>query len=121
MKTYLSKKFNFESAHRLDGIDPENSRIHGHSYKCIVEVSGEPDLERGWLFQMSDFHQTIKPIIRGLDHQYLNEIMDRPTTAEMLSSYIWEKIIIRGLPQGIKLESVRVCKCDICAEVRGGG
>lgn len=119
MKTYLTNRFTFESAHSLKGLDDENARVHGHSYKCRVKVSGNPNPEYGWLFKMGAFNEWLKPIFDQLDHRYLNEVMDEPTTVEMLAQTIWKRLETTGLPMGIKLESVVVSKLDIEAEVRG--
>lgn len=118
MKTWVTETFNFEAAHRLEGISPANDRIHGHSYEVKVTISGEPCPKRGWLFQLGEFRSAIDPIVNELDHQYLNEVLTSPTTAEMLARHIFEKIAIRRLPRTIKLESVSVGKVGMVAEVR---
>lgn len=38
----LTKEFSFEAAHALEGYDGKCRHIHGHSYRLLVTVSGEP-------------------------------------------------------------------------------
>jgi 6-pyruvoyltetrahydropterin/6-carboxytetrahydropterin synthase len=39
--TRISKEFWFEAAHQLPYHDGKCARLHGHSYRCEVDVSGE--------------------------------------------------------------------------------
>lgn len=42
MKIRLTKEFDFETAHALDGYEGKCKDIHGHSYHLRVTVIGEP-------------------------------------------------------------------------------
>lgn len=101
MTVELTKEFRFEAAHRLPNV-PEGHkcrRLHGHSFKVTVEVSGEVDPETGWLIDFSEIKEAWKPLDDRLDHYYLNEIegLANPTS-EVLAHWIWEKLKPR-LPQ----------------------
>lgn len=50
MKIRLTKEFDFETAHALDGYEGKCKDIHGHSYHLKVTVIGEPSQE----FHLSD-------------------------------------------------------------------
>mgnify|MGYP001254838738 CR=1 FL=1 len=115
MKTYITERFTFEAAHKLDGLDPANARIHGHSHEVFVTISGEPDRRYGWVITHSEIREQIAPVVASLDHQYLNDFIAQPT-AEMIAEYIYTRI---NLGASIALESVKVCKVGMCAEVRG--
>jgi 6-pyruvoyltetrahydropterin/6-carboxytetrahydropterin synthase len=43
----LSRIFRFETAHALLGYDGACRHIHGHSYKLVVTVMGQPRQEEG--------------------------------------------------------------------------
>lgn len=41
-KVRISKEFMFETAHVLDNHEGKCKNIHGHSYKLVITVMGEP-------------------------------------------------------------------------------
>ncbi len=95
MKVELRKQFTFESAHRLPNV-PEGhkcSRLHGHSFRITVEVSGEIDESMGWLIDYGEISKAFEPLHAELDHRYLNEIegLENPTS-EVLSRWIWNRL-----------------------------
>ena len=42
MKIRITKEFDFEAAHALDGYDGKCKNIHGHSYHLTVTFIGSP-------------------------------------------------------------------------------
>jgi 6-pyruvoyltetrahydropterin/6-carboxytetrahydropterin synthase len=116
MKTKVQERFTFEAAHRIDGIGEGNATIHGHSHEVFVTISGEPDPHYGWLMEQGEFQKKCKHVIGYLDHSYLNEFMEQ-TTAEAIAKHIFQRLSENRFPDRIKLESVRVCKVGMCAEV----
>jgi 6-pyruvoyltetrahydropterin/6-carboxytetrahydropterin synthase len=94
-KTTVFKEFTFEAAHKLPNV-PEGhkcGRLHGHSYRFIVEIEGEIDSFTGFIIDFADIKQIINPIINELDHYYLNDIrgLENPT-CENLSKWLFFKI-----------------------------
>lgn len=89
------KEFSFEAAHRLPNVPPEHKcfRLHGHSFRCEVHVSGPLDAQLGWVLDFAELRAAVKPIIDQLDHRYLNEIegLENPTS-ENLAIWIWERL-----------------------------
>lgn len=73
-KIRLSKEFNFEMAHALDGYDGFCNCIHGHSYHLIVTVIGEiiqidQDKHQGMVLDFSLVKKIINTqIIAYFDH-----------------------------------------------------
>ena len=118
MKTYITEKFTFEAAHRLVGLLKQNEEIHGHSFEVQVTISGEPDKIFGWVIPRQEFRTRVSPFIKQLDHRYLNEIMEL-TTAEMIARHLYLRLMDKKLPDSVKLESVKVSKVGMSAEVRG--
>lgn len=90
----IYKEFTFDSAHKLTRVpaDHKCATMHGHTYRLIVSVHGEPD-DRGMIIDYAELTDAIAPILRQLDHQTLNGIhgLDNPTT-EVLAPWIWRRL-----------------------------
>jgi len=91
----IFKEFTFEAAHRLPNV-PEGhkcARLHGHSFRVRVWVSGELDERFGWVMDFADIKAAAKPVIARLDHYYLNEIegLENPTS-EYVARWIWARL-----------------------------
>lgn len=107
----IFKEFTIEAAHRLPNV-PENhkcSRLHGHSFKIDIFVSGKIEEKTGWVMDFADIKQAFQPLFERLDHHYLNEIegLENPTS-ENLARWIWQKIIV-SLPQLSKIVVRETC------------
>src|SRR4051812_26893989 len=94
--TQIFKEFTFEAAHLLPYV-PEGhkcGRLHGHSYRVEVHLSGEVDPLLGWIVDFADVKDVVKPIIDRLDHYYLNDIegLENPTS-ENLARWIWQQLV----------------------------
>ena len=93
--TEIFREFTFEAAHRLPNLPPEHkcTRLHGHSYKVIVTVTGPVDPALGWVMDFGDIKEAWKPLDATLDHYYLNDIpgLENPTS-ENLAAWIWNRI-----------------------------
>ena len=91
----IYRKFTFEAAHRLPHVPAGHKceRLHGHSYMVTVHVSGEPDSHLGWIMDFADITAVVDPVIRQLDHYYLNDIdgLDNPTS-ENIARWLWPRI-----------------------------
>jgi 6-pyruvoyltetrahydropterin/6-carboxytetrahydropterin synthase len=91
----IFKVFTLEAAHRLPKVPPGHkcARLHGHSFRVEVHVSGSPDPETGWLMDFADIKAAFQPIYERLDHHYLNEIpgLENPTS-EQLAIWIWREL-----------------------------
>src|SRR5690606_6632552 len=80
----IFKVFTIEAAHRLPNV-PEGhqcARLHGHSFRIELCVSGEPGDDSGWIMDFADIKAAFKPIHAQLDHYYLNDIpgLENPTS-----------------------------------------
>ncbi len=95
MKVRLTKTFRFEAAHSLPTF-PEGHkcrRLHGHSFRFDVVVEGEVDEKLGYLIDYGDVKRVVDPIVRQLDHYYLNDIPGlENSTAENLAKWLWDRI-----------------------------
>jgi 6-pyruvoyltetrahydropterin/6-carboxytetrahydropterin synthase len=95
MRLRLVKRFDFEAAHSLPTFPDGHKcrRLHGHSFKFDVIVEGDVDPKVGYLIDYGDIKKVCDPIVRQLDHYYLNEIegLSNPTS-EMIAVWLWERI-----------------------------
>ncbi len=107
----IYKDFRFEAAHRLPNV-PEGhkcARLHGHSYRVRITVSGTPGEHSGWIMDFSDLAEAFQPILSQLDHYYLNDIegLENPTS-ERLAEWIWHKLT-PSLPTLCAVEVSETC------------
>jgi len=131
-KVRLSKEFRFEMGHALLNYDGLCRHIHGHSYKLLITVIGEPledqqDPKLGMVMDFTDLKTAVKePIVDYFDHslvinreaeKFLPDkshamydkvhVLDFQPTCENLVLYIME-IVKARLSPGIELFSVRL-------------
>lgn len=109
MKVKVSRKANFNAAHRLYRQDwsfekndavfgkCNNPNYHGHNYDLIVSVTGEIDQQTGFVMDLKVLKDLIKEHVEeALDHKNLNkdvpEFEDLNPTAENIAVVIWNKI-----------------------------
>jgi 6-pyruvoyltetrahydropterin/6-carboxytetrahydropterin synthase len=71
----ISKEFPFEASHHLNGLPDGHKcgRPHGHSYRVIVEITGDVD-EVGFVIDYGDLAPVKNWIDDHLDHHDLNEV-----------------------------------------------
>jgi 6-pyruvoyltetrahydropterin/6-carboxytetrahydropterin synthase len=106
MKVKVSRKEHFNAAHRLynpSWSDEKNNEVfgkcnnphyHGHNYEVIVSLTGEPDPETGYVFDMKVLSDLIKQhVLIKFDHKNLNLDTEYFTslnpTAENIALVIW--------------------------------
>ncbi len=116
MRTYVTVRKHFSSAHRLHRADwslAKNNDVfglcanpngHGHNYELEVTVEGEIDAETGMIIDMKELKTIVhESIIKEVDHKNLN--MDVPfldgviPTAENIAVAFWE-ILDSRIPGG---------------------
>ena len=91
----IFRVFQVEAAHRLPNV-PEGhkcARLHGHSFRIEVHVSGPVGEREGWVMDFAELRRIFQPVFDRLDHHYLNEIegLENPTS-ENLARWIWDKL-----------------------------
>lgn len=121
MRVELEKDFTLECAHRLPRV-PEGhkcSRMHGHSFRVTLRVSGDVDAKLGWLVDYAELARAFAPIHEALDHRCLNDVegLENPTSEE-LARWIWRRL----RPELPLLEAVVVAEtCTSRCIYRGEG
>jgi 6-pyruvoyltetrahydropterin/6-carboxytetrahydropterin synthase len=91
----IFKEFTVESAHFLPNA-PEGHkcrRLHGHSFKIGIHVSGEASPDSGWVIDFGDISKAFAPLHAVLDHRFLNEVdgLSNPTS-ENIAVWIWDRL-----------------------------
>jgi 6-pyruvoyltetrahydropterin/6-carboxytetrahydropterin synthase len=120
MKVKVSRKEHFNAAHRLynpEWSDDQNARIfgkcsnpnyHGHNYEVIVSVTGEPDADTGYVYDMKVLSDLIKEdVLRKFDHKNLNldteYFKNLNPTAENIAVVIW-RILRQKIDSNLELK-----------------
>ena len=125
----IAKEFTWEMGHRLPFHVGKCKNLHGHSYKCMVELTGDPD-KNGMVMDYYDLKKVVEPILDELDHAFMvckkdiemievleklnsrTVVVDFETTAENICVYLLNKIKSSKLPTNIKSLKVRVLETE---------
>jgi 6-pyruvoyltetrahydropterin/6-carboxytetrahydropterin synthase len=120
MKVKVSRREHFNAAHRLHNpawTAEKNEQIfgkcnnpnyHGHNYEMIVSVTGEPDHETGYVYDMKALSDLIKEnVLQKFDHRNLNldtEYFQKLNpTAENIAVVIW-RILRQKIDANLELK-----------------
>ena len=102
MQAELIKTFRFDAAHSLKNLPAGHkcSRLHGHSYRVDIHVSGPADARTGMVVDFAQIKAVVAPILGELDHRCLDEVEGlENSTSELLCQYLWGRIqpLLAGL------------------------
>ena len=125
----IAKEFTWEMGHRLTFHKGKCKNLHGHSYKCMLELNGEPDAD-GMVLDYYDIKKIVEPIFEELDHSIIvwngdkeliaaleklksrMVVVDFQTTAENICIYLLKRIKSSPLPANISTVKVRVFETE---------
>ena len=129
----LTKEFSFEAAHLLEGYDGRCREIHGHSYRLMVTIKGEPESDPdspkyGMVMDFGLLKRSVnEQIIDRLDHSFMmrntlqgediaNQLGHRftrivltdyqPTSENLLNDFA--ERLLGALPEEVELHSLRL-------------
>jgi 6-pyruvoyltetrahydropterin/6-carboxytetrahydropterin synthase len=131
----VTKEFSMEMAHALEGHDGACSRIHGHSYRLWVTVSGAPSSDtaspkQGMVVDFGELKAIVtREILARFDHAFVVRrteansalvdamaahyrgvvVVDWQPTSENLVAHFAELLRPR-LPAGVVLHSMRLAE-----------
>ncbi|MBT9167917.1 MAG: 6-carboxy-5,6,7,8-tetrahydropterin synthase [Syntrophomonadaceae bacterium] len=87
----IGKVFHFDAAHSLPWHEGACSRLHGHTWKVTVEVTGGLSAVYGIVMDFGDLKSLVEPLLSRLDHSNLNELVPSPT-CENLTDWLIRKL-----------------------------
>jgi len=108
----IEKKFTFEAAHILDGLEDGHpcGTLHGHSYKLYIKIYSELLNDNGFIMDFGDLKKFGKEFIdRNLDHSMIitknscvtpmGKVFLLPdeyknTTVEIMCEYILKELLL---------------------------
>ncbi|NQV82899.1 MAG: 6-carboxytetrahydropterin synthase QueD [Rhodospirillales bacterium] len=121
----IIQEFTFKSAHRLPKV-PDNHkchRLHGHSFRVALTITGGLDEDMGWVMDFADVEQAFQPFLSQLDHNYLNDVpgLENPTS-EIIVRWIWRNLkpLLPGLSR-VKLWETCESQCVYRGEDENSG
>ncbi len=120
MKVKVTRKEHFNAAHRLfnpEWSDEKNNAVfgkcnnphyHGHNYELFVSITGDPDPETGYVYDLKVLSDLIRDhVIVKFDHRNLNldtaYFKTLNPTAENIAIVIW-KILREKIEQHLELK-----------------
>ena len=79
--------FQVEAAHYLPNVPDGHkcARMHGHSFRIEIHVSGHAGEDSGWVMDFADLRRAFQPLFDQLDHHCLNEVegLENPTSENL--------------------------------------
>ena len=122
----LTRQFNFEMAHALQGYDGPCRQIHGHSYKLFVTVAGTPsadgsDPKVGMVMDFGLLKDIVtRLIVDRYDHAFVMRADDSSPLAGTMRRE-WENVVTTPFQptcENMIIEFVRVLKEALPPQVR---
>lgn len=113
----IFREFRFEAAHRLPLVPPGHkcARLHGHSFRVMVCVTGDIDAKTGMVCDYAEIRRAFEPLLDQLDHHYLNQIkgLENPTS-ETLAVWIVQRLkpALPGLSR-VRVHETCNCGCEL--------
>jgi len=131
----ITREFTFEASHHLPEHRGKCRRPHGHSYRLqislrgpLIDAPGQSD--DGMVMDFDDLKRIVNASIieqlsdsvprgsmacaiekGGMDHNDLNALTGIRTTAENLVHWIWDALVMGGLPEAL-LYRIRLWETD---------
>ena len=131
----LERRYRFSAAHRYhrpEWSEEENARRfgkcawapgHGHNYRVVIRVAGEPDPRTGFVVDLTELDARVHDlVVEPLDHRHLNEAVREFASGASIPScenlvlWIRDKLL-HALPASCHLVEVRVAEDDDLAAV----
>lgn len=101
-KVSIAKSFTFEAAHSLPNHEGKCKRLHGHSYRMEVFVTGPIQTtgsEEGMVMDFTRLSEIVeREVVSKWDHQLLNDVVSFTPTAELLAGEVFRLLKNAGLP-----------------------
>lgn len=126
---YITRKENFNAAHKLSRADwslEKNSEVygkcanpnwHGHNYQLYVTVKGEVNPETGFLVDLKWLKLIInEQVVDKIDHKNLNLdvdfMKDKLASTENLAIAIWDILLPLIQEGGAQLHCIKIYETE---------
>ena len=109
----VTRSFTFDAAHILPWHPGKCSRLHGHTYRLEVSVTGPLDCN-GVVTDFGYIKKTVKAaVLDQIDHTLLNDTVNNPT-AERVALHILSTLQEHGLqPTAVRLWETAECSAEV--------
>jgi 6-pyruvoyltetrahydropterin/6-carboxytetrahydropterin synthase len=88
----VGKSYIFSAAHFIP-FHPKCGKMHGHTYKVTVEITGCQNKD-GMVIDFSILNEKVNRTISPMDHVALNDLFLFPPTCENLAKFILEVLVM---------------------------
>ena len=91
----IQLEFAFDAAHYFADKPAEHSyrRLHGHSFRVVVGVTGEPDPVTGFVVDFAELEAALARLRDTLDHAMLNEVEGLSVPSlENIAVWVWARL-----------------------------
>ena len=88
------KEYHWEMGHRLPFHEGLCSNVHGHSYRLIVELTGELD-ENSMIIDFYELDRIVVPLVKKLDHCFVCDENDK-MMIDFLKKNAFKYLVISG-------------------------
>ena len=113
MQVQLIKEFVFEAAHSNPAGGEAQRRVHGHSYRAGIGISGPVDPHTGWFVDFGIIKHHFGTLYDQLDHRLLNDVEGlEDVTLPGVAAWILERLAASGLPglEGVHVDILGDCR-----------
>ena len=129
MTVVLERLYRFSASHlyrRPEWSEEENLRHfgkcatlpgHGHNYRLLVRVAGEPDPRTGFVVDLGELDERVRSrVLEPLDHRHINEAIPefaggRIPSSENLVLWIRDRLAA-AIPPPARLVGLRLAEDD---------
>jgi len=113
----ISVETYFWASHQLVLPDGSKESVHNHNWSVAAEVSSDKLNSMAVVMSFQKLKEMVDNIVAEFDNISLNEISyfrQNNPSAENVAGYIYEKLRVK-LPEGVKLQNIRVVEEPGCA------
>ncbi len=115
----ISVETSFWASHQLLLLDDSKEPMHHHNWLVNADVSSEKLNNMAVVMDFQELKAMLDDIVSEFDNMALNEIShfrQNNPSAENVARYIYEKLRAK-LPEGLKLQNIRVVEEPGCAAI----
>lgn len=91
----IVKSFGFSAAHHFPNMPDGHPyrRMHGHSFKVELALTGTPDPRHGWVQDFNEVSAAVEGVRDVLDHNCLNDVpgLELPSL-ENICIWLWDRL-----------------------------